>query len=156
MESAMADLRSLSAREAALAGARRLDAEPPRGPLHGLPIAVKDLIDTVDMPTAYGSAIYRGHRPTADASCVALARAAGAIVLGKTVTTEFAAFTPGKTANPHHPAHTPGGSSSGSAAAVADGMAPLAFGSQTAGSVIRPASFCGVVGYKPSFGMIQR
>ena len=143
-------------REAALAAARRRDAEPPRGPLHGVPIAVKDLIDTVDMPTAYGSSIYRGHRPAADASCVALARAAGAVVLGKTVTTEFAAFTPGKTANPHNPAHTPGGSSSGSAAAVADGMVPLAFGTQTAGSVIRPGAYCGCVAYKPSFGLIDR
>lgn len=143
-------------REQVLAEARQRDAEPSRGPLHGIPIAVKDLIDTHDMPTAYGSPIYRGHRPAADASCVALARAAGAVVLGKTVTTEFAAFTPGKTANPHNPAHTPGGSSSGSAAAVADGMVPLGFGTQTAGSVIRPAAFCGVVGYKPSFGMIAR
>jgi amidase len=143
-------------RGAALAESRRRDGEAPRGPLHGIPIAVKDLIDTSDMPTAYGSPIYRGHRPPADASCVALARAAGAVVLGKTVTTEFATFTPGKTANPHDPAHTPGGSSSGSAAAVADGMAPLGFGTQTAGSVIRPASFCGVVGYKPSFGLINR
>jgi len=142
--------------EAALAAARRHDAEPPRGPLHGIPIAVKDLIDTVGIPTAYGSPIYRGHRPAADASCVALARAAGAVVLGKTVTTEFAAFTPGKTANPHNPAHTPGGSSSGSAAAVADGMAPLAFGTQTAGSVIRPGAYCGCVAYKPSFGLINR
>jgi Asp-tRNA(Asn)/Glu-tRNA(Gln) amidotransferase A subunit family amidase len=143
-------------REQALAAARRRDGEAPRGPLHGVPVAVKDLIDTVDMPTAYGSPIYRGHRPAADASCVALARAAGAIVLGKTVTTEFACFTPGKTANPRNPAHTPGGSSSGSAAAVADGMAPLAFGTQTAGSVIRPAAYCGVIGYKPSFGVINR
>jgi Asp-tRNA(Asn)/Glu-tRNA(Gln) amidotransferase A subunit family amidase len=143
-------------REAALAAARRRDAEPPRGPLHGIPIAVKDLIDTADMPTAYGSPIYRNYRPAADASCVALARAAGAVVLGKTVTTEFAAFTPGKTANPRNPAHTPGGSSSGSAAAVAEGMAPLAFGTQTAGSVIRPAAYCGCVGYKPSFGLINR
>jgi len=143
-------------RERALAAARQRDAEPTRGPLHGIPIAVKDLIDTVDMPTAYGSSIYRGHRPAADASCVALARAAGAVVLGKTVTTEFAAFTPGKTANPRNPAHTPGGSSSGSAAAVADGMAPLAFGTQTAGSVIRPAAYCGCIGYKPSFGLINR
>jgi amidase len=143
-------------REAALAVARQRDAESPRGPLHGIPIAVKDLIDTADMPTAYGSPIYRDHRPAADASCVALARAAGAIVLGKTVTTEFATFTPGKTANPRNPAHTPGGSSSGSAAAVADGMAPLAFGTQTAGSVIRPAAYCGCVGYKPTFGMINR
>ncbi len=143
-------------REQALAEARQRDREPPRGPLHGVPIAVKDLIDTADMPTGYGSPIYRGHRPAADAACVALARAAGAVVLGKTVTTEFATFTPGKTANPRNPAHTPGGSSSGSAAAVADGMAPLAFGTQTAGSVIRPAAFCGVVGYKPSFGLISR
>ena len=143
-------------RDQALAEARQRDGETPRGPLHGIPIAVKDLIDTSDMPTAYGSPIYRGHRPAADASCVALARATGAVVLGKTVTTEFATFTPGKTANPHDPAHTPGGSSSGSAAAVADGMAPLGFGTQTAGSVIRPASFCGVVGYKPSFGLINR
>jgi amidase len=143
-------------REQALAVARARDAEPPRSPLHGIPIAVKDLIDTADMPTGYGSPIYRSHRPAADAACVALARAAGAVVLGKTVTTEFAAFTPGKTANPRHPGHTPGGSSSGSAAAVADGMAPLAFGTQTAGSVIRPAAYCGVVAYKPSFGLLNR
>src|SRR5437899_2685534 len=143
-------------RERALATARRRDAEAPRGPLHGVPVAVKDLIDTHDMPTAYGSAIYRGHQPAADASCVALARGAGAVVLGKTVTTEFAAFTPGKTANPRNPAHTPGGSSSGSAAAVADGMAPLAFGTQTAGSVIRPGAYCGCIAYKPSFGLINR
>ena len=142
--------------EAALAAARQRDAEPPRGPLHGIPIAVKDLIDTADMPTGYGSPIYEGHRPVADAACVALARAAGAVVLGKTVTTEFACFTPGKTANPHNPAHTPGGSSSGSAAAVADGMVRLAFGSQTAGSVIRPAAYCGCIGYKPSFGTMPR
>jgi Asp-tRNA(Asn)/Glu-tRNA(Gln) amidotransferase A subunit family amidase len=143
-------------RDQALTTARKRDAEAPRGPLHGIPIAVKDLIDTVDMPTSYGSPIYRGHRPDADASCVALARAAGAIVLGKTVTTEFATFFPGRTANPRNPAHTPGGSSSGSAAAVADGMAPLAFGTQTAGSVIRPGAFCGCVAYKPSFGLINR
>ncbi len=142
--------------DAALAAAQQRDAEAPRGPLHGVPIAVKDLIDTVDMPTGYGSPIYEGHRPPADAACVALARAAGAIVLGKTVTTEFATFTPGKTANPHNPAHTPGGSSSGSAAAVADGMVPLGFGTQTAGSVIRPAAYCGCIGYKPSFGLIPR
>jgi len=143
-------------RAAALAAARRCDASAPSGPLHGIPIAVKDLIDTSDMPTGYGSTIYEGHRPAADAACVALARAAGAIVLGKTVTTEFACFTAGKTVNPHNPAHTPGGSSSGSAAAVADGMVPLALGTQTAGSVIRPAAYCGVVGFKPSFGMIAR
>jgi Asp-tRNA(Asn)/Glu-tRNA(Gln) amidotransferase A subunit family amidase len=140
----------------AMATARQRDVEPPRGPLHGVPVAVKDLFDTADMPTAYGSPIYEGHRPAADAACVALARAAGAIILGKTVTTEFATFTPGKTANPKNPAHTPGGSSSGSAAAVADGMVPLAFGTQTAGSVLRPAAYCGVVGYKPSFGLLSR
>ena len=143
-------------RNRALTTARKRDGEAPRGPLHGIPIAVKDLIDTVEMPTSYGSPIYRGHRPDADASCVALARAAGAIVLGKTVTAEFATFFPGKTANPRNPAHTPGGSSSGSAAAVADGMAALAFGTQTAGSVIRPGAFCGCVAYKPSFGLINR
>jgi Asp-tRNA(Asn)/Glu-tRNA(Gln) amidotransferase A subunit family amidase len=144
-------------RDAALAAARACDRSPPSGrKLHGVPIAVKDLIDTADMPTGYGSAIYRNHRPAADAACVALARAAGAIILGKTVTTEFACFTPGKTANPHNPAYTPGGSSSGSAAAVADRMVPLAFGTQTAGSVIRPASYCGIVGFKPSFGLVPR
>jgi Asp-tRNA(Asn)/Glu-tRNA(Gln) amidotransferase A subunit family amidase len=143
-------------RDAALAAARACDAGPPRGPLHGVPIAVKDLIDTADMPTGYGSPIYERHRPATDAACVALARTAGAIVLGKTVTTEFACFTPGKTANPHNPAHTPGGSSSGSAAAVADRMAPLAFGTQTAGSTIRPASYCGIVAFKPSFGLLPR
>jgi Asp-tRNA(Asn)/Glu-tRNA(Gln) amidotransferase A subunit family amidase len=143
-------------RDAAMAAARRRDASPPSGPLHGVPIAVKDLIDTVDMPTGYGSPIYEGHRPAADAACVALARAAGAVILGKTVTTEFACFTPGKTANPRNLAHTPGGSSSGSASAVADLMVPLALGTQTAGSIIRPASYCGVIGFKPSFGLIQR
>lgn len=142
--------------EQALDAARASDKDPSDGPLRGIPVAVKDIFDTVDMPTAYGSPIYEGHRPASDASCVASTRAAGGLVLGKTVTTEFALFTPGKTANPHDPAHTPGGSSSGSAAAVADFMAPLAFGSQTVGSVIRPASFCGVVGYKPSYGLIDR
>lgn len=140
----------------ALAAARARDAAPASGPLHGVPIGVKDLLDTVDMPTGYGSPIYDGHRPVWDAAAVALARAAGAVVLGKTVTTEFATFTPGKTANPRNPAHTPGGSSSGSAAAVADGMVPLAFGSQTAGSIIRPAAYCGCVGYKPSFNLVPR
>jgi len=139
-----------------LTAARALDLAARRGPLHGVPIGVKDLIDTADLPTEYGSPIYRGHRPGADAAAVALARAAGALVLGKTVTTEFATYHPGKTANPHDPARTPGGSSSGSAAAVADRMAPLAFGTQTAGSVIRPAAFCGIVGFKPSFGTIPR
>src|SRR5919204_2472444 len=138
--------------EAALAQARARDRSPTQGPLHGVPVGIKDLIDTADMPTSYGSPIYAGHRPAWDAASVALLRAAGAVILGKTVTTEFAMFTPGKTANPHNVAHTPGGSSSGSAAAVADRMVPLALGTQTAGSVLRPASFCGIVGYKPTFG----
>src|ERR1051325_4809805 len=142
--------------EAALAQARARDRSPTQVPLHGVPVGIKDLIDTSDMPTSYGSPIYAGHRPAWDAASVALLRAAGAAILGKKVTTEFAMFTPGKTANPHNAAHTPGGSSSGSAAAVADGMVPLALGTQTAGSVIRPASFCGVVGLKPSFGVIPR
>src|SRR6266446_9105006 len=142
--------------EAALAQARARDRSPAQGPLHGVPVGIKDLIDTSDMPTSYGSPIYAGHQPAWDAASVALLRAAGAVILGKTVTTEFAMFAPGKTANPHNVAHTPGGSSSGSAAAVADRMVPLALGTQTAGSIIRPASYCGVVGYKPSFGTISR
>jgi Asp-tRNA(Asn)/Glu-tRNA(Gln) amidotransferase A subunit family amidase len=142
--------------EAALRRARTLDAQAYAGLLHGMPIGVKDLFDTVDMPTSYGSPIYADHRPAADAACVALARAAGAIVVGKTVTTEFATFHPGPTCNPHDRTHTPGGSSSGSAAAVADWMVPLAFGTQTAGSIIRPAAFCGVIGYKPTYGTLNR
>lgn len=138
----------------ALAQARALDAGPVRGPLHGLPLGVKDLFDTTDLPTAYGSALYAHHRPAADAASVTLCREAGAVVLGKTVTTEFAYFTPGPTVNPHNALHTPGGSSSGSAAAVADHMVPLALGTQTAGSIIRPAAYCGVVGYKPSLGRV--
>jgi len=138
----------------ALAQARALDAGPVRGPLHGLPIGVKDLFDTTDLPTSYGSALYAHYRPVADAASVALCREAGAVILGKTVTTEFAYFQPGPTVNPHNPLHTPGGSSSGSAAAVADRMVPLALGTQTAGSIIRPAAFCGVVGYKPSLGRV--
>ncbi len=129
---------------------------PLPGALHGLPIGVKDVIDTADMPSEYNSSIWRGHRPRADAACVAWARAAGAVVLGKTVTTEFATRQPGPTTNPHDPTRTPGGSSSGSAAGVAAGYFPLAYGTQTAGSVIRPAAYCGVVGYKPSFGTINR
>lgn len=140
--------------DGALAQARALDAGPVRGLLHGLPLGVKDLFDTAGLPTSYGSAVYAGHRPAADAASVALCREAGALLLGKTVTTEFAYFSPGPTANPHNPAHTPGGSSSGSAAAVAAGMVPLALGTQTAGSVIRPAAYCGVVGYKPSLGRV--
>src|SRR5207249_5262733 len=142
--------------DGAMQRARALDSQAPAGLLHGLPIAVKDLFDTFDMPTAYGSPIYANHRPASDAACVALAREAGAIVVGKTVTTEFATFHPGPTCNPHDPLCTPGGSSSGSAAAVADFMVPLAFGSQTAGSIVRPAAYCGVVGYKPTFGMVIR
>jgi len=142
--------------DAARRRARALDSQPSGGLLHGLPIAVKDLIDTCDMPTSYGSPIYAAHRPAWDAVCVAQARAAGAIVVGKTVTTEFATFHPGPTRNPHNFMHTPGGSSSGSAAAVADWMVPLAFGSQTAGSIVRPAAYCGIVGYKPTFGTVNR
>jgi Asp-tRNA(Asn)/Glu-tRNA(Gln) amidotransferase A subunit family amidase len=144
------------ARESALARAKALDKGAHQGLLHGLPIGVKDLIATVDMPTTYGSPIYAGHQPAYDASCVALARAAGAVVMGKTVTTEFATFQPNQTRNPHNLAHTPGGSSSGSAAAVADAMVPLALGTQTAGSLMRPAAYCGVVAFKPSFGGINR
>ena len=139
-----------------LDSSRARATRPPPGRLHGLPIGVKDVIDTADMPSEYNSEIWRGHRPRADAACVAWARAEGAVVLGKTVTTEFATRVPGPTTNPHDPARTPGGSSSGSAAGVAAGYFPLAFGTQTAGSVIRPAAYCGVVGYKPSFGTINR
>lgn len=126
------------------------------GVLAGLPIGVKDVLDTHDLPTEYGSPIWRGHRPDADAACVAWARDAGAVVFGKTVTTEFATRTPGPTTNPHDVTRTPGGSSSGSAAGVAAGYFPFAFGTQTAGSIIRPAAYCGVVGYKPTFGTIDR
>ncbi|NGM86552.1 amidase [Parapusillimonas sp. SGNA-6] len=142
--------------DAAVEHARALDRGPIRGLLHGLPLGVKDLFDTAGLDTAYGSPIYQGYRPVSDAATVSLCREAGAVVLGKTVTTEFATFQPGPTRNPHNLAHTPGGSSSGSAAAVADCMVPLAFGTQTAGSIIRPAAFCGVVGYKPSFGHVSR
>ena len=131
-------------------------AVPAQGKLHGLPLGVKDVLDTADMPTGYNSPIWRGHRPRADAAAVAFARAAGAVVIGKTVTTEFATRHPGPTTNPHNSAHTPGGSSSGSAAGVAAGFFPFAYGTQTAGSVIRPAAYCGVVGYKPSYGTIER
>ena len=145
--------------EQALARARAADANTRAGRpglLAGLPIGVKDIIDTIDMPTEHGSPIYRGNRPFADAACVAMLRMAGATIMGKTVTTEFANRFPGATVNPHDAAHTPGGSSSGSAAAVADFQAPAALGTQTGGSVIRPAAFCGVVGYKPSFGEFSR
>ncbi|AOB41207.1 amidase [Bordetella parapertussis] len=142
--------------DAVLAAARELDRGPIRGVLHGLPLGVKDMFDTADLPTAYGSGIYQSHQPRADAAAVALCRDAGALVLGKTATTEFATYHPGPTRNPRNTAYTPGGSSSGSAAAVAGDMVPLALGTQTAGSVIRPAAYCGVVGYKPSFGRISR
>jgi Asp-tRNA(Asn)/Glu-tRNA(Gln) amidotransferase A subunit family amidase len=126
------------------------------GPLHGLPVGIKDIFDTADMPTENGTVLHAGRQPGEDATVVTLLRAAGAIVLGKTVTTELAVYGPGKTRNPHNPDHTPGGSSSGSAAAVAAEMVPLAIGSQTNGSVIRPAAYCGAVGYKPTFGAISR
>ncbi len=142
--------------ERAMDQARTLDNGPLRGPLHGLPLGVKDLFDTRDFPSGYGSPLYAHHQPAHDAAAVALCREAGAIVVGKTVTTEFATFTPGPTRNPHNRAHTPGGSSSGSAAAVAAHMVPLALGTQTAASVIRPAAYCGIVGFKPSFGLIPR
>lgn len=142
--------------DAAIGVARDRDVGAAIGALHGIPIGVKDVIDTYDMPAAYGSPIYADHRPAADAACIAMCRRAGAIVLGKTVTTEFATRHPGRTTNPRRPSHTPGGSSSGSAAAVADGMVPLALGTQTGGSIIRPASYCGVVGFKPSFGVVSR
>jgi Asp-tRNA(Asn)/Glu-tRNA(Gln) amidotransferase A subunit family amidase len=126
------------------------------GPLHGVPVGIKDIIDTADMPTEHGSAFFAGRQPEADASCIAALRAAGAVILGKTVTTELATHVPSKTHNPRNLEHTPGGSSSGSAAAVACDMVPLALGTQTQGSVIRPGSFCGVYGFKPTFGTIPR
>ena len=144
----------------ALAQARAADAwrleGKTTGPLHGVPVGVKDIFDTADMPTENGSLLYSGRIPSRDATVVAMLRAAGAIIVGKTVTTEFAYFSPGKTRNPHHPEHTPGGSSSGSAAAVAAEMIPLALGSQTNGSTIRPAAYCGVIGFKPTHGLISR
>jgi Asp-tRNA(Asn)/Glu-tRNA(Gln) amidotransferase A subunit family amidase len=144
----------------ALAQARAADqlrlSGQPIGTLHGVPVGVKDIFDTADMPTECGSVLYTGRTPSRDAAAVSLLRAAGAVIMGKTVTTEFAYFAPGKTRNPHNPEHTPGGSSSGSAAAVAAEMVPLALGSQTNGSTIRPAAFCGVVGFKPTHGLISR
>ncbi|MGP0091539.1 MAG: amidase [Xanthobacteraceae bacterium] len=147
---AFASLDLDAARErAALAGAVLASK-----PLRGLPVGMKDIFDTADLPTEYGSPIYAGHRPKADAALVSLVRRTGGIILGKTVTTEFASLQPGATRNPRNLAHTPGGSSSGSAAAVAAGMLPVACGSQTGGSVIRPAAFCGVAGFKPSFRLL--
>jgi Asp-tRNA(Asn)/Glu-tRNA(Gln) amidotransferase A subunit family amidase len=154
----------IAARDPAIRAFAHFDADAVRaqcrhaapGPLHALPIGVKDVLDTAGMPSQYGSPIWAGHHPKADSAPVAWARAAGGIVIGKTVTTEFATRKPGPTRNPANPAHTPGGSSSGSAAGVAAGFFPLAYGTQTAGSIIRPAAFCGIVGYKPTFGLINR
>ncbi len=141
--------------QASAADAWRQEGRPP-GRLHGVPVGVKDIFDTRDMPTEYGTPLAAGRRPSEDAAAVAKLRHAGAVIMGKTVTTELAVYSPNETRNPHDTGHTPGGSSSGSAAAVAAGMVPLALGSQTNGSVVRPASYCGVVGYKPSFGLISR
>jgi Asp-tRNA(Asn)/Glu-tRNA(Gln) amidotransferase A subunit family amidase len=146
--------------EHALTQARTADALSREGkgvgPLHGVPVGVKDIIDTADLPTENGCRAHRGRQPTVDAACVSALRRAGAVIMGKTVTTELAAFTPGKTHNPRNLEHTPGGSSSGSAAAVAAGMLPAALGTQTVGSVIRPGAFCGIFGLKPSYGVIPR
>jgi len=141
--------------ELVLAQAAARDAAGSTGPLAALPVGVKDVIDTCEMPTGYGTEAYQGARPIWDAPCVTQCKQAGALILGKTVTTEFAMASPGKTRNPWNPEHTPGGSSSGSCAAVASGMALMAFGTQTAGSIVRPASYCGVVGYKPSLGLLE-
>jgi amidase len=138
----------------ALREARRADAAGRPGPLHGLPVGVKDVIDTADLATERGSPVFAGRRPESDAACVASLRRAGGIVLGKTVTTELAFYFPGRTRNPHDPSRTPGGSSSGSAAAVAARMVPAALGTQTAGSLVRPAAYCGVVALKPSHGLL--
>jgi Asp-tRNA(Asn)/Glu-tRNA(Gln) amidotransferase A subunit family amidase len=146
--------------EHALSQARARDLDRaqgrPMGLLHGVPVGIKDIIDTCDMPTEDGTVLHAGRTPVHDAAVVARLRAAGAIIMGKTVTTECATYSPGKTRNPHNPEHTPGGSSSGSAAAVAAGMVPLALGSQTNGSVIRPAAFCGTYGFKPTHGLVPR
>src|SRR5688572_11158096 len=146
--------------EYALEQARAADLRRARGedlgPLHGVPVGVKDIFDTADMPTENGTPLHAGRRPIEDATAVALLRVAGAVIVGKTVTTELAVFAPGKTRNPRDPSRTPGGSSSGSAAAVAAEMVPLAIGTQTNGSVIRPAAYCGVFGYKPSHGLVSR
>jgi amidase len=138
--------------DATLASARRFDRSGKRGPLAGVPFGVKDIIDTFDMPTEWGTPIHKGRQPERDAACVALSRKAGGVLLGKTITTEFANLHPGPTRNPHDLTRTPAGSSSGSAAAVADLMVPIAIGTQTTGSTIRPASFCGVFGYRPTYG----
>ncbi len=139
----------------AIAQAQALDRQGSRGPLYGVPVGMKDIIDTDDMPTEYGTPIHKGHRPRIDAACVALTRRAGGVIMGKTVTTEFANFHPGKTMNPFDPERTPGGSSSGSGASVGDFMVPIAIGTQTTASTIRPASFCGAVGYRPTWGDLR-
>jgi Asp-tRNA(Asn)/Glu-tRNA(Gln) amidotransferase A subunit family amidase len=138
--------------DAALAAACLADQTEPKGLLHGVPFGIKDIINTDQFPTGWGTTFYNGYQPTRNASCIEMFIRAGGIPFGKTVTTEFAYFKPGKTANPHNLSHTPGGSSSGSAAAVADGMLPFGFGSQTAASLIRPAAYCGIPGYKASHG----
>ncbi len=135
--------------------AKALDAGPSRGPLHGVPVGMKDIIDTADMPTEYGSPIHAGYQPHMDAACVALTRRAGGLIMGKTVTTEFANRHPGKTMHPQDARRTPGGSSSGSAAAVGDRMVPLAVGTQTTGSTIRPAAYNGCFGYRPTWGDLR-
>src|SRR5882724_9357597 len=142
--------------EQARAADERKRSGEPIGALHGVPVGLKDIIDTADMPTENGTVLHKGRTPPGDAAVVKMLRAAGAVILGKTVTTECAYFAPGKTRNPHNPEHTPGGSSSGSAASVGARMVPLALGSQTAGSVIRPAAFCGVHAFKPTHGLIPR
>lgn len=142
--------------DAVLRQARVLDRQPRRSRLHGIPVGIKDVIDTHDMPTQYGSRIYAGNQPGCDAACVAQIRELGGLILGKAVSTEFATRQPNKTRHPLDPARSPGGSSSGSAAAVADCMVPIALGTQTSSSIVRPAAFCGIVGYKPSFGLINR
>ncbi len=147
-------------RDRALEQAKAADAQHKEskgtGPLHGVPVGLKDIIDTAGMPTENGSKAFEGRQPAEDAACVTALRRAGAVILGKTVTTELATHVPSRTRNPVNPEHTPGGSSSGSAAAVAAGMVPVAVGTQTGGSVIRPAAYCGVVGFKPTFGVIPR
>ena len=147
---------NLNAAQAADAASARWRAGTQLSPIDGMPIALKDIIETADMPTGFGSPIFAGHSTGRDAAAAHALRRAGAVLVGKAVTTEFADMVAGPTTNPHDPARTPGGSSSGSAAAVAAGMVPVAIGSQVGGSILRPASFCGVVGIKPSFGAINR
>lgn len=145
-----------AARKAADASTKRWKSKKPLSSIDGLPIAIKDIIETVDMPTEFGSQVFKGWNGGRDAACVYALRQAGAVIVGKAVTTEFAGAPPGPTTNPHDKRRTPGGSSSGSAAAVAAGMVPVALGTQVGGSVLRPASFCGIVGFKPTFGALNR